>query len=101
MAASAALKQSIERARAQVESLQAAVVNIWHTIGPHALASLKLSPRELESFLRRVTLQNPVSNLHQYILIMIRLRLTADFCSLIALRTTLDLFVTVGAVHVK
>lgn len=65
MAASAALKQSVEKASAQVESLQAAVVSIWHTIGPHALASLKLSPRELESFLRRVTHLTPVSNLCQ------------------------------------
>lgn len=65
MAASAALKRSIEKASAQVESLQAAVVNIWHAIGPHALASLKLSPRELESFLRRVSHLNPVRNSYQ------------------------------------
>ncbi|KAG0553464.1 hypothetical protein KC19_12G013400 [Ceratodon purpureus] len=53
--ASAALKQSVEKASAKVASLQAAVLSIWHTIGPHALASLNLSPRELESFLRRIT----------------------------------------------
>ena len=62
MAASAALKQSVEKASAQVASLQAAVVSIWHTIGPYAVASLNSSPRELESFLRQVTRLTPVRN---------------------------------------
>lgn len=55
LAASIALKESVEKASAQVASLQAAVVSIWHTIGPQALASLNLSPSELESYLLRLS----------------------------------------------
>ncbi|XP_024357126.1 uncharacterized protein [Physcomitrium patens] len=52
--ASAALKQSVEKASAQVASLQAAVLNIWRTIGPHALVSLNFSPQDCENLLLRV-----------------------------------------------
>lgn len=63
VAASTALKQSVEKASAQVASLQSAVVNIWHTIGPDTLASLNPSPLELESFLLQVTKVNSTNHL--------------------------------------
>lgn len=60
---SSTIKENVSKVASRIAALQTTMVNVWHTLGPEAMASLNISPSDFDDYLTNLQIAKvPISD---------------------------------------